>query len=174
MRNSTRNTKLLKTPRNVCSALHSQRYRAPLQHARIARIDTLMNRPGMRMYISRTTSDRPLVDRSLGSARRLIRLSDGRTDRLTCSSLGQIEGGGAKVHGLAATLAVGGVNGDLVGGAGVQIADRKDGHFAGLVVDDGRGAALAGLAIHLHGELLRQPAVEALHALHVDRIGGLI
>lgn len=77
------------------------------------------------------------------------------------------------MHGLAATLAVGGVNGDLVGGAGVQIADRKDGHFTGLVVD-GRGTAFPGLAVHLHRELLRQSAVEALYALHVDRIGRLI
>lgn len=44
--------------------------------------------------------------------------SEGR-DRLTCSSLGQIQGGGAKAHGLAATLAVGGVNGDLVAAARV-------------------------------------------------------
>lgn len=79
------------------------------------------------------------------------------------------------MHGLAATFGVSGVNGNLVVAAGVQIADGEDGHLARLVVD-GRGAAALGpgLAVHLHGELLRQAAIKALYALHVDRIGGLI
>jgi len=122
----------------------------------------------MRYCVRLYRGDRLVADHSPA---RLFRFR--RTNGLTCSSLREIEGGGAKVHGLAATFAVGGVNGDLVGGAGVQIADRKGGYFAGLIVD-GRGTALAGLAVHLHGELLRQPAVEALYALHVDRIGRLI
>jgi len=136
----------------------------------VSLVDTLMNRL---LCVSRETT-LPRIDVSSPIILRLGRYdSDERTNGLTCSSLGEIEGGGAKVHGLAATFAVGGVNEDLVGGAGIQIADRKDGYFAGLVVD-GRGSALPGLAVHLHGELLRQPAVEALYALHVDRIGRLI
>lgn len=80
------------------------------------------------------------------------------------------------MHGLAATFGVSGVNGNLVVAAGIQIADGEDGHLARLVVDGRGSAALAGpgLAVHLHGELLRQTAVKALYAFHVDRVGGLI
>jgi len=96
--------------------------------------------------------------------------------QLTCSPLREIQGGGAKMHGLAATFGVSGVNGNLVVAAGVQIADGEDGHLARLIVDGRGAAALAGpgLTVHLHGELLREAAVKALYAFHVDRIGGLI
>lgn len=44
------------------------------------------------------------------------------------------------------------------------------------MIVNSRWAALArsGLAVHLHGELLRQPAVEALDAFHVNRVGRLV
>lgn len=99
-----------------------------------------------------------------------------RSVRLTCSPLREIQGGGAEMHRFAATFGVGGVDGDLVVAAGVQVADGEDGHLARMVVDGRRAATLAGsrLAVYLHGELLRQAAVKALDAFHVDRVGGLI
>lgn len=79
------------------------------------------------------------------------------------------------MHGLAATFGIGGINGDLVDAARLQIVDGESRHLAGLVVDGRRAAfARSGLAVHLHCELLRQTAVEALYTLHVDRVGRLV
>lgn len=77
------------------------------------------------------------------------------------------------MHGLAATFGISGVNVDVVGAAGLEIVDGEDGRLARLIVNRS-DAGLAGLAVHLHREFLRQPAVEALDALHVDRVGRLI